>query len=351
MESKENSKLQFFESMYNKTYKLVYYIINRIVFDKQVSEDLVQDTYVSAYKNMDSLDPLNEETFKSWVGVIASNKAKDYLKKKRPNLFADMTTDDIEFEPEDTRISVRPDQEYHANDLKKIVREIMEELPEDQRLMIMMFYFQELSIKEIAATTQLNENTIKSKLNYAKAKIKNAFDKDNYRDYKALSLSPLALFVFGLKPISEVNIKPFGALAINQVGTMKSKKKNQNSVSKIGLASLIAGLSLTGYSMIAPDNISVKPTPDNELVQTDVVDLFDYINVEFSGLNGQGIANIKVTDSNNESVNRALRNVVLSFNGTNLSDNSLFLVHIDNGDKLDIEIKHDSKYYLVQGLK
>lgn len=348
MESKENSKLQFFESMYNKTYKLVYYIINRIVFDKQVCEDLVQDTYVSAYKNMDSLVPLNEESFKSWIGVIASNKAKDYLKKKRPNLFADMTIDDVEFEPEDTRISVRPDQEYHANDLKEIVRKIMEELPEDQRLVIMMFYFQELSIKEIAATTQLNENTVKSKLNYAKAKIKSAFDKDSYRDYRALSLSPLALFVFGLKPISEVKIKPFGSLAITQLGP--KKKKNQNNVSKIGLASLIAGLSLTGYSILAPEINGVKPVPDNELVQNDIVDLFDYINVEFSGQNGQGIATIRISDSNNESVNRALRNVVLSFDGTNLSNNSLLLVQIDNTETLDIEIKHVSKYYHVQNL-
>lgn len=108
---------------------------------------------------------------------MIANKAKNYLVKNKPLLFEQLDSDDedaIQFEETitDDRIEFQPKENTDYQELKTALKNLIDELPEDQRMCLLMYYFEELSINEIAESLELNNNTIKSRLNYARKRIK-----------------------------------------------------------------------------------------------------------------------------------------------------------------------------------
>ena len=83
--------------------------------------------------------------------MIANNTAKDWLKKCKPLLFTDMSgddeSDDLSFEEsiEDERTDLNPEMAMDEKEVRRLVLEILDQLPEDQRLVIGMFYYEEMS--------------------------------------------------------------------------------------------------------------------------------------------------------------------------------------------------------------
>lgn len=353
MEQNDKTTLEFFEEMYHSTYKLVYYIINRIINNSDITEDLVQDTFVSAYRNIDSLQPKTKESFKAWVGVIASNKAKDYLKKMKPYLFSDVGSENYEYEPEDVRSELRPDEVAHSEELRLLVDKAMEDLPEDQRLVIMMFYYQQYSIKEIAQLTDITESTVKSKLHYAKSKIRVSFEKTSIQDYRYRSVSPFLLLQAGLGmvPIQSFNPGSFsGVLALSK-SQIRDEKKESNR-KKIGASLIIIGLAITLINGFSQPNKPTTPIDGNETVKPieQKIDLYDYFDVSFSGENGKGKLTIVIKEANDSEISNALKMIKLNYQTGQLSNGSLVKVTIDNADQLNIDVLSYEKYYVVNGL-
>lgn len=355
MDKISREDIEFFEEMYQETFKLVYYIISKIVLNTQTSEDLTQDTFESAFKNLGTLKGRDKESQKAWISVVASNKAKDYLRKKKPSLFTDIGGEEIEFEPEDNRLNIRPDQLSQKNELKRTVNEVMESLPEDQRLVVMMYYFQQLTTKEIAENLSLSENTVKSKVNYAKQKIKKAFNLQILNDYKLRVFSPIVLFQMGLRlDTYTVDIPPFrNIIGLQAVGTGNGKKERKNKSQNIVGKTLIGlGLAITIFTIVKP----YKGTNDSSDAINNTsnikerVDLFDYIKVEFSVKDEKITLSINILPSGSKEVDEALKKVRFEFQNE-LSNNSFVAIRIINFEGLGFPIKTNSKYYLVSGFE
>ena len=85
-----------YEFLYNHSSKLIFYVIRRLINDEDIVKDLVQDTYISAFKNINDLDEFTLEDFTRWSARNASNNAKQYLCKKRPMAFTDLTDDEFD---------------------------------------------------------------------------------------------------------------------------------------------------------------------------------------------------------------------------------------------------------------
>ena len=161
-------------ALYEKTYSKVYYTIKSIIKDEDAVLDIVQDTYIKAFAHLDSFQ--DGTNFLAWVRQIAANTARDWLKKKRPMLFAELRSGDGQDTPieelfPDERSENLPDQVIDQKETKRLIREIIEELPEDQRAAIGMFYYEEMSVKEIAAAMGVSESAVKSRLMYGRNKI------------------------------------------------------------------------------------------------------------------------------------------------------------------------------------
>ena len=181
-------------ALYEKTYSPVYYTVKSMIKDEDAVFDIVQDTYIKAFAHLDSFQ--GDTKFLPWVRQIAANTARDWLKKKRPMLFTELSSGDGQDTPveemfPDERSENLPDQVIDQKETKRLIGEIIEELPEDQRAAIGMFYYEEMSVKEIAAAMGVSESAVKSRLMYGRNKIEKKVRELEKQGTKLYSLAPL----------------------------------------------------------------------------------------------------------------------------------------------------------------
>lgn len=152
-----------------------YYVILKIVKNVQDAEDLLQDTWLKIYQNLGQIHDTRLGSFLSWSGKVASNTALDFLRKKRPVLFSDLQNEEgseqVSFDIQDFAIENQPELAFDQKETSEIIQELLSGLADEQRICVIMFYLQEMSIREIAESMGCSENTIKSRLVYARKKI------------------------------------------------------------------------------------------------------------------------------------------------------------------------------------
>jgi RNA polymerase sigma-70 factor, ECF subfamily len=136
------------------------------VKNKQIAEDLTQEIFVKCYKSLHTYS--GKSKFRTWLWRIASNHCKDYLKSwYNKNVF---TTD---YQPiYDSIQSDSVEQTVIREEDDDQLASAVMELPINYREVIYLFYFEEMSIKEISVVTEVKENTIKTRLKRAKELLK-----------------------------------------------------------------------------------------------------------------------------------------------------------------------------------
>lgn len=183
--------------LYNQTYSQVFYVVKSMIKDEDTVYDIIQDTYLKAFAHLDSFS--GEYKFLPWVKQIAANTARDHLKKKRPTLFTDLgnPSDAFGFEDmiEDDQTMHMPEVVIDRQETARLLREIIDELPEDQRAAIGMYYYEELSVKQISETFGVSESAIKSRLMYGRKKIESKVRELEKKGTKLYSIAPFAFFL------------------------------------------------------------------------------------------------------------------------------------------------------------
>lgn len=183
--------------VYHQSYKLAFFLAKQIVRSDDEAMDVLQDSYIKAFAKLELLE--SPEKFQGWLNRIVSNQAKDYLKKKKAILFTDLAGEDgAELEFEDEREIIAPEQVVEREETKRLLMEILDGLSEEQRLVTMMFYYEELSVKEIAKDLECSENTVKSRLNYARQKIKEQVLNLEKKGTKLYGVAPISFFIWML---------------------------------------------------------------------------------------------------------------------------------------------------------
>lgn len=131
---------------------------------KSAAEDLVQECWYAIIPQLKTLKI--EISFQAWALSIAKRKAIDWIrtqqKQRKINERSDIEADDsIELESQDT---------MHEK-LKKVRVEI-EQLPESQKIVLKLFYLENLSLKEVSGVLGISEGTVKSRLFTARESLK-----------------------------------------------------------------------------------------------------------------------------------------------------------------------------------
>lgn len=187
--------------LYENTYKSKLYLAIKYMKNEEAAEDVLQDAYIRAFTKLDTLE--NPETFPAWLGQIVANTAKNELKKNNPLLFADVAQDEegesFEFQIEDDNLEVQPEKAYTRQETQMLVHELIDGLSEEQRICILMFHIEGLSIHEIAETLGCSENTVKSRLNYGRKNIKDKAEELKKKGYELYSIAPFPLLLFLLR--------------------------------------------------------------------------------------------------------------------------------------------------------
>lgn len=185
--------------LYYMTFDKVYYAVKTMMKDEHAALDIVQESYIKGFQKLYQLE--NPESFPAWMKKIAVNNTKNYLKKKKPVLFSDMTAneDDAPMDFEEERVDYLPEESMDRKETSRLINEILDSLTDEQRIVIGMYYYQHLKIKEIADQLEISENTVKSRLRYAKQKIEIKVKEMEKSGTKLYTLSPITFFVWLLQ--------------------------------------------------------------------------------------------------------------------------------------------------------
>lgn len=156
-----------FDYVYQCTYRQVYLTCMSFLHNEQNVYDIMQDTYITVLTHIHQLK--NPDKLVSWINTIAVNKCRDFLGKKMPVYLEDETGEQV-LESSDNFL---PESYVLNAEKRKIVMNIMqEELPVVLYQTIIMYYFDGMSVSEIAKCMECPEGTVMYRLSSARGKIK-----------------------------------------------------------------------------------------------------------------------------------------------------------------------------------
>jgi RNA polymerase sigma-70 factor, ECF subfamily len=167
-----------FSELVKKYLKPVYNFLCHFVSDREALDDITQETFIKAWKNIKKFD--QSRNFKVWIFSIAKNTAFDYLKKKKTIPFSNFIDDEgnnkLENVGDDSILT--PEILIRA-DSAKILEEKLKEIPDIYRVILIMHYKEDFSLQEIAKILGKPYNTIKSQHQRALGKLRETFPKEN----------------------------------------------------------------------------------------------------------------------------------------------------------------------------
>lgn len=149
-----------FEAFYRRTYAVVYHVLR----SHENAEDVTQDAFIKAFERLHQLN--DQEKFAAWLAVIATNLAKNYLKRQKKIVITDTL-------PESTLNEELADTENEAmrNLEREKVRRAIDKLSPEQYAVIVLYYYDDLKVEEIALMLKTRPGTVKSRLFRARKKI------------------------------------------------------------------------------------------------------------------------------------------------------------------------------------
>lgn len=167
-----------FEELLKKYLKPVFNFVWRLTGDKAASEDLAQETFLKAWKNLKRFD--HKKNFKTWLFVIAKNSTFDWFRKKKCVPFSAFT--DCEGNNKLEKIA---DEETLADeiaasiDLTSELEEKIKEIPRYYREILLLRYKDDFSLSEIASILGESYDTVKSRSRRALLRLRKALGKHN----------------------------------------------------------------------------------------------------------------------------------------------------------------------------
>ena len=164
------SRNSAFEDLIDKYKERLYYHIRRMVIDHDDADDLLQDTFVKVWQNLEKFQE-NSGLF-TWLYRIATNECLNFLRKK--NKYVVNSMDDSTYLLETLETS----QYINGSELQIKLQHAILTLPEKQRLVFNMKYFDELKYEEMTEILGTSVGALKASYHHAVKKIEEYFKKD-----------------------------------------------------------------------------------------------------------------------------------------------------------------------------
>ena len=206
------------EKIYNEAYKAVYWTAMSLLKNEADAEDIVQDTFIAFIESYSELTDTTKAT--ALLKKIAANKCLDRIKLAKTDNMDDEFFDNVEAVPED----FLPDSIVESDEMRKIVMDIINNsLSEDVRRTLILFYFDEMSTKEIASSLGVPQGSVLRRLNFARNKIKKEVEKyEEENDTKLFAMAIPFLSKLFIKESEQVVLKPMPALLSNLSASVKA---------------------------------------------------------------------------------------------------------------------------------
>lgn len=165
----QNGDLKALGELFEHYKDLVYRIALAITRDEHAAEDILQECFVRLYTYAASVDV--DRPLKPWLYRVTVNLSYDWSAKKP---VVQPLDDVLEWLSGLHGALPAPDRKVEERELMRTVREVIAELPPFHRAVIVLFYIENLSVDEIAGALELPVGTVKSRLHYARVRLREA---------------------------------------------------------------------------------------------------------------------------------------------------------------------------------
>lgn len=184
-----------FHIFYIHTYQFVYARAKFTIRDEHEAQDLMQEVYLAVYRNIGSLK--NTDSVYSWLGGITLRQGMKLVNRKKRNI---LLSEDQEGMFEDLPDESRGTEERIARAEEiQIMKDCIYELSEEQRAVVLAYYYDEMKVEEIARLLEISEGTVKSRLYHARKRLKASLvELEKKQGYRLYSISiPAVLAAVG----------------------------------------------------------------------------------------------------------------------------------------------------------
>lgn len=193
----QNGEGKAFEEIYNLTNGPAYFTALKIAKNEDDAQDVLQDSYVKVLDKIGELE--KPESFMSWFNIIVANTARNIKRKNNPALLDDFAP--VGEEGEDYSVVENiadedefdiPGSELEKEELRRDIMAAIDELSDDKRAVIIMQYYNNMSIRDISYALEINENTVKSRIFQAKKTLAKSFAALEKKYGKLLTVAPMS---------------------------------------------------------------------------------------------------------------------------------------------------------------
>lgn len=197
----DGAETELYQTFFDDIY---YQILKTVNNDSELAADLTQDTFIEILQTIGKLE--EPVAFVTWSKQIAYHKCTAYF-RKRKELLADENEDGHSLfdDLQEERTEFIPDEALNQADLRSTIQAMVDHLPEEQKTALLLRYFNEIPVKEIAKIQGVSEGTVKSRLNYGRKAIQKSvedYERKNNVKLHCAGVVPLLLWFFRANHIS-----------------------------------------------------------------------------------------------------------------------------------------------------
>lgn len=270
-----NGEASAFEDIYNETSRRVFFTCLNLLKNEADAEDIMQETYIAVYSNLDYLK--QAESMSRWIEKIAANKCKDYFRKKIPIPVEDEIFSDIPDDCDDLSLP----EEYIVNaEKRKIIMDILKKsLSELQYCTVILYYFNQLSISEVADIMDCKEGSVKNRLSVARKKLKKEVKEYERKNNDKLYFNAASPFLTKILNEEAKNISvPDIELIIGNIRISPAKARNKKNPIKKGARIMNYKIAVTAASIVVSIAAIAGICLMNNRNDNDIVSLDNRIN-------------------------------------------------------------------------
>lgn len=153
-----------FKNLVDKYKERLYWHIRRIVLDHDDTDDVLQNTFIKVYRNIQSFN--EDSAIYTWMYRIATNEALSFLQKRAK--FYNASNDELQ---QKMMENLRADTYFDGDEIQMKLQQAIATLPDKQKLVFNMKYFEELKYEDMAAILDTSVGALKASYHHAVKKI------------------------------------------------------------------------------------------------------------------------------------------------------------------------------------
>ena len=161
-----------FEELIRRYRRELYHFLYRFLGDRMLVEDVFQETFLQLHLSSGKFD--YSKRLKPWLFTIAANKARDALRRKARQTASELDAEIASHEEQAARFVdimpadiPTPDETIENQEISSIVQTIVQQMPENLRMVLLLSYFEDFTYKEMAEILGIPLGTVKSRLHAA----------------------------------------------------------------------------------------------------------------------------------------------------------------------------------------